>query len=309
MRSERPTFAVLGVGALCAAACVACAAPAAARTAPRTQTGLALGEDAPAIGRAVLFAERPSAACAGPPASLDAAFYVALDEIHGSAAESTVRRVTEPAEHDTRPKSPTKALLLSAFVPGLGQLYSGHAKVGMIYLGIEAAGWTGFSILRTDGFAKRRDARRFADAHYDSTVYNVARERDPQEPPNRPLPYRADGTLDDLEYYEDISKLNELIWGWDDHVPALNAEQMLVPGTSANRQLYQEQRNDGNADIRNARNLSIGLFVNHVVSAFHAFKLVKWYNKSLKPEISGYRIKVKETRDKGGYMVVVSRKF
>jgi len=242
--------------------------------------------------------------------SFDVAFRFALDEIEIASDELPALGSIESRDGgDAKPKSPAKAMLLSALVPGLGQMYSGHEKTGLAYLGIEAAGWTGYSILRTDGFETRRNARRVADAHYDSTAYNAKKEESPL-PPNRDLPYRSDGSLDDLEYYEDISKLNELIWGWDDHVPAIDqVTGSAVAGTSAIREAYKNQRTEGNEDLRASRNIGLALFINHVVSAAHAFKLVQWYNKSVNPSFSGLKLKIRQTRDKEGLCCVVSKRF
>ncbi|MFN0150609.1 MAG: hypothetical protein ACKVU1_07860 [bacterium] len=242
--------------------------------------------------------------------SCDVAFRLALDDIRVENHELPALGTLESRDgRDAKPKSPAKAMLLSALVPGLGQMYSGHEKTGLAYLGIEAAGWTGFSILRTDGFATRRNARKIADAYYDSTAYNAKKEES-IEPPNRDLPYRDDGSLDDLEYYEDISKLNELIWGWEDHVPAIDqVTGRALPGTSARREAYKNQRTDGNNDLRTSRNIGLALFVNHMISAAHAFKLVQWYNKSVNPSFSGLKLKIRQTRDKEGLCCVVSKRF
>lgn len=242
--------------------------------------------------------------------SCDVAFRLTLDDIRVESDELPALGSIESREgHDAKPKSPAKAMLLSAIVPGLGQMYSGHEKTGLAYLGIEAAGWTGFSILRTDGFETRRNARKIADAYYDSTTYNAKKEES-IEPPNRDLPYRDDGSLDDLEYYEDISKLNELIWGWDDHVPSIDqVTGRALPGASATREAYKNQRTDGNNDLRASRNIGLALFVNHMISAAHAFKLVQWYNKSVNPSFSGLKFKIRQTRDKEGLCCVVSKRF
>ena len=246
---------------------------------------------------------------AGDLISCDVAFQLALQEVRIEDDDLPAFGEMTSTHEDAKPKSPTKAALLSAIVPGLGQLYSGNEKTAMAYLGIEAVGWTGYSIYRTDGFNTRSEARLIADAHYDSTAYNTKKEESINSP-NRDLPYRDDGTLDDLEYYEDISKLNELIWGWDDHVPAIDQVTGFVrPGSSALREAYKDQRTEGNNDLRTSRNFGLALFVNHAVSAVHAFKLVQWYNKSLNPSFSGYKFKFRQTPDKGGLACVVTKKF
>jgi hypothetical protein len=244
---------------------------------------------------------------AGNPVSCDVAFQLALQQV--SLEDEDLTTLGEMSSGDeAKPKSPAKAALLSAIIPGLGQFYSGHEKTGIAYLGIEAVGWTAYSMYRTDGNDTRDAARLFADVHYDSTDYNEKKDESVSSP-NRDLPYRDDGTLDELEYYEDISKLDELIWGWDDDVVAIDPVTGRVTRTSANRAAYQGQRTDANEDLRTSRNVGLALFVNHVVSAVHAFKLVQWYNKSLNPSVSGLKFKIRQTADKEGVTCVVTKKF
>jgi hypothetical protein len=278
---KRPVSPIVLVASLLAVPSTAAAA------APPPEGGLAVGR------------------CATPQC-IEAAYRVALQTIPTLRASSpAVERIESDAKLEPRPKSATTAMLLSAVVPGLGQFYGGHPKLGAAYLGLEAAGWASYSVLRSSGNEKREDSRVFADAHYDWVDYRVKKEEDPHALPNRELPYD-----DDIEYYEDIAKLNEVIWGWDDHAPGIDpVTQQQIPGTSPNRNLYLGMRDDGNTDLRAARNISIGIFVNHVVSAIHAFKLVQWYNQNLNRELSGYKIKLKQTRDKDGVLCVVSKKF
>jgi hypothetical protein len=264
-----------------------------------------------AVSRAAAAAvPQPEEGLAGAPCAtpqcIEAAYQVALQTIPTLRASSpAVERIETDANLEPRPKSATTAMLLSAVVPGLGQFYGGHPKLGVTYLGLEAAGWASYSVLRSSGNEKREDSRVFADAHYDSVDYRIKKDEDPVAPPNRELPYE-----DDIEYYEDIAKLNEVIWGWDDHAPGIDpVTQQEIPGASPNRNLYQGMRDGGNTDLRAARNISLGIFVNHVVSAIHAFKLVQWYNQNLNRELSGYKIKLKQTRDKDGVLCVVSKKF
>jgi uncharacterized protein DUF5683 len=244
---------------------------------------------------------------AGEAVSCDVAFQLALQQVH--VEENDLPALDEMSSHDEpKPKSPAKAALLSALVPGLGQFYSGHEKTGIAYLGIEAVGWTGYSLYRSEGNETRNDSRSFADSHYDSSAYNEKKDESVNSP-NRDLPYRDDGTLDDLEYYEDISKLDELIWGWDDDMAQIDQVTGRVTRTSANRAAYQGQRTEANEDLRTSRNFGLALFVNHVVSSVHAFKLVQWYNKSLNPSFSGLKFKFRQTSDKEGVTCVVTKKF
>ena len=59
-------------------------------------------------------------------------------------------RKSEEKAAQAKPKSPGKALLFSAAVPGTGQLYNG-AKRGFVYLGVEALSWFAYFSFHSSG--------------------------------------------------------------------------------------------------------------------------------------------------------------
>ncbi|MCU0610852.1 MAG: hypothetical protein MUE60_03570 [Candidatus Eisenbacteria bacterium] len=131
--------------------------------------------------------------------------------------------------------SPGISFLLSALVPGAGQIYQGRSA-GWAFVAADAAIWGGYAALKADGNGLEDDYRAFTDEHYDlsnpdfsndaergwfewwdffrtieptfvwaDTVYwhdiREARERDL------------------VRYYQDVEASNAYIFGWDDWAP------------------------------------------------------------------------------------------
>jgi hypothetical protein len=61
--------------------------------------------------------------------------------------------------------STKKAMLLSVLLPGAGQYYAGSTFKGQVFMGIEAAIWSGFIAYRVYGDWKQDDYKAFATAH------------------------------------------------------------------------------------------------------------------------------------------------
>jgi hypothetical protein len=77
---------------------------------------------------------------------------LALTGMHGYAGE-------EAAISDVSPKD----LLLSALVPGLGELRTGHTTMAAVHFAAEAAVWTTFVVFRVQGGLRRDDYVEYAD--------------------------------------------------------------------------------------------------------------------------------------------------
>ena len=160
----------------------------------------------------------------------------------------------------SRSISPALAGLLSAVVPGAGQLAQGQNR-GWIYLGVEVV--TLFSVwgLRAAGDQAEEDYREYADVHWAWDRYETAascgdglgpvdfeREREA-------LREVYESARD--QYYEDIGRLNVYACGWD---------------ALARRDAYEGMRADANGLFSAARTAVTAAFLNHVVSAVDAAK-------------------------------------
>jgi hypothetical protein len=174
------------------------------------------------------------------------------------------------AEEGPHRRSPVVAGLLSAIVPGAGQLYN-HDRLGYLFLGIEAAGWMAKISMHDTGATKEREFKRYADGHW-----SWARYRDP----NSACPVgwgHSDGGMYDStlvslydtrrdDFYEDIGKIDLYGCGWDD---------------PASRALYRDMRDNSNYFLRNARRAATVIFLNHLVSAFQAARKAASDNQRL----------------------------
>ncbi|MBN1423778.1 hypothetical protein JXA88_04405, partial [Candidatus Fermentibacteria bacterium] len=131
--------------------------------------------------------------------------------------------------------SPGLSFLLSALVPGAGQIYQGRS-MGWAFVATDAALWAGFAMLRNDGSDMQRSYRRFADEHYELTnpEYGNDAERGWHEWWEffriiDPSFIWADSVYwrdirdayerDRTRYYQDIEASNAYIFGWEDWAP------------------------------------------------------------------------------------------
>jgi len=181
-----------------------------------------------------------------------------------------------PVEPDARMDGPAKrrspavAGLMSAVVPGAGQLYNGQ-KIGFLFMGIEVASWVAYASLHATGKQEEKDYRKFADAHWSFDRYRDTSFEDC--PPEGHSDFGIqDSTLVFLydtrrkDYYEDIGKLLIYSCGWDDQ---------------ANRATYRDMRANANDFLRNARYATTLVFLNHLVSALHAARTAASHNAKL----------------------------
>lgn len=151
-------------------------------------------------------------------------------------------------------KSPTRAFLQSFLIPGWGQLYAKSSIwKPIMFVGLEAAGWAGYTSFHGKGNDAEVVYRAYADEHWDSTryvegLYHTFYRRY-QSPSviedgkgawldtttyitldtvgndvvevKRSLSHHAwfkeDGSrVESDEYYENIGKYNQFNSGWDD---------------------------------------------------------------------------------------------
>ncbi len=143
-----------------------------------------------------------------------------------------------PGEESTMPHggpSPGKVFLLSALVPGAGQLTMGQ-KRGWLFLAADVAVWAGYLSMRGAGKDAEDEYATFAQQHYTLTNpdftndaergwlewWDLFRRLDPEY-------MYADSVYwqyieDDYEhskssYYQEIAESNGYIYGWDDWAP------------------------------------------------------------------------------------------
>jgi hypothetical protein len=190
-------------------------------------------------------------------------------------------------------KSAAKAFAASLILPGLGQLYTGSKLKAAVFFGIEVLGWAGYINYRNQGSDKTGTYEAYADQHWieqsywDSlqSVRGIDKWQDGDEFPHH-LPYKVVGTDTvadkNHEYYENIGKYDQFIWGWDDLTQVgTGASQPEGNYTSSNRQTYVLMREDANKQYDRAKTVGIILIANHLVAAFDAAFSAKRYNRNI----------------------------
>ncbi len=157
-------------------------------------------------------------------------------------------------------KRPGLALLLSATIPGMGQLYVGtHLRAG-IYLGVEAAGWFGWNRLRGQGKDLEEEYKELADQFWDyarwkeSSCFAEGGTHNIDETPQG-------NAVENDEYYENIGKYEQFNCGW---------ESAVQGSRTADRNHYLDLRDDSNTKFRRASNFGTIVMLNHVLSAIDA---------------------------------------
>jgi len=177
-------------------------------------------------------------------------------------------------QYDNDGPSPFLAGLMSALVPGSGQLALGQ-KRGWLYLGVETAAWFSNWTLRDAGNQSEEDYQEYADDHWAWGRYESEAECGEGlgpvdfESEREALLDVFDSSRDD--FYDDIGGQDVYACGWDDQL---------------NRGRYEGLRDDADSLFRSARYAVTLAFLNHVVSAIDAAKSASNRRKAREREYS-----------------------
>jgi hypothetical protein len=170
-------------------------------------------------------------------------------------------------------RGPGVSFLLSAILPGAGQLYNGDQR-GYLFLGIEAAAWFARLSYLDAGDRKEAEFERYADRHWSLSRYRSS---------SGILGCTWTAEYDSLitgffahnqqQYYEEVGKYARFRCGWDDFAATYDPsnDQALSP----NRAHYRAMRKQSNDMLNHAR-LALGVaVVNRAVSAVDAFRTAR----------------------------------
>jgi hypothetical protein len=175
----------------------------------------------------------------------------------------------QPAREVREPKSSGRAFLYNLLIPGTGHLYAGY-KRGWAHLGVEGLTWITYFYYHDRGMTKEDEFEAFADNNYSIAQYDSL--------------CNCEGTSNSetlhnfyetnkQHYYEDIGKLENYYYGWNDYV---GPEGPGPPyGDTANKNFYRGLRSDSNNFLKNARYALVLGFVNRIVSAVDVLRLTK----------------------------------
>ncbi|NKB71791.1 MAG: hypothetical protein GKR89_32345 [Candidatus Latescibacteria bacterium] len=229
-----------------------------------------------------IFGERAGELIFDPAAQIELAELVQAVE-EGSAAAPELKAGA---------KSPGKAFLLSALVPGLGEYYGGAKKKAAIFFGIEALAWGLYLNWNGKGDDIEDEFRLTADDEW--AVQDYLNWRNSTISRNssitHALPCSTEvtegrfGECDSREtqqYYELLGKYDQFIAGWKDAVDrdGIGVQPTQIDSAenffSANRIAYEQRRDDSNKKLKRASTMAGLILVNHVISAIDAARMTR----------------------------------
>jgi hypothetical protein len=193
-------------------------------------------------------------------------------------------------------KDPGKASLMSAVVPGTGQLYAG-SKTGYVFLGVEAVAMMAYVKYRNDSHDRR------------DTYYTYV--GDPTNPDSRFSFERLNGAVpadevtrleeiyakDPREFYDEVTTNDDLAAGWSDS--GTNTGQRSQAAT------YMSEVN--NLDRKSNVGLAT-LIANHLVATVDALRLVRVNNFALRQNMT-LKIKARPYGHNQSFGMTLTQKF
>lgn len=234
----------------------------------------------------------------------------------GSSSEAAAAR---PAA-----RSPKRAFLFSALVPGAGELWAGSKMRAALFFGLEVLGWGTYVSWNAKGDELESEFRARADTTWKPWQYIAWRESRSarftskthtlpcdslfvQAPSNTPVPevLKDCSTTKTQQYYELIGKYHQFIAGWEDvtdpttgnrvqHHSEIDSAETFY---SAIREEYEDQRYESNKYLKRAGNVAGLLLVNHVLSAIDAARVARARNLGQDEAVIDRRIRFLATLD------------
>ncbi|HID96170.1 MAG TPA: hypothetical protein EYP53_08990 [Candidatus Latescibacteria bacterium] len=209
-------------------------------------------------------------------------------------------------------RSTTRAFLLSALVPGSGQLYAG-TKRGFLFLAVEALTWTGYLTWTHKGKELEDDYERFADLHWSEDRYNDYIWTAVIGTPDTTRLTHNYETSSRQQQYEMIGKYDQFVYGWDDTDASADGYppvDSLKNVQSTHRLKYEDMRYESNRYLRRAL-FTLGVILcNHLFSAIDAARYAKSQEegKALEERLK-VRMALRFEAEATTPMLVVSRRF
>jgi TM2 domain-containing membrane protein YozV len=196
--------------------------------------------------------------------------------------------------------------VMSALIPGSGQLYLGDYLKAGIFFAVDVALIATAISYNNKGDNKEAEFKAFADEHWSVVKYAdylIQHKEELGIPDDAEIPINRDGNLPpweqiqdwsalnyaetpfshhlpphgDQQYYEQIGKYNQYSSGWDEFNPDIDGFRD-VPQIMKD---YAKMRGDANSAYNTASKLVIGVYINHLLSAIEAVWSAHRYNNNL----------------------------
>ena len=170
-----------------------------------------------------------------------------------------------PVHAPIQVKKPAVGILLSAVVPGAGELYAGSWVKGAVLMGLEAAFWIGYVQFKNKGNDIEDEYHLYADTHWSETRW--LENYDDTHGSTHSLPGRKT-----QQYYEMIGKYDQFMSGWDDWVAG-------GPVLTTNRLFYEGVRDDSNVQFIRASYCVMLSMANRLFSVFDTAFTIRGINR------------------------------
>jgi len=178
-------------------------------------------------------------------------------------------------------KSPGKAFLFSAVVPGTGQLYAGSYLKAAGFLAIEAVSWYAYIHYTQLGKDREDQFEIYADSYWSEDKYwdwIAHQSGKPREDLDALREWEHDTfshglhVSKDQQYYEMIGKYDQFNYGWSDVDPSYIGEDIPYwrNNPSSLRLHYETMRNGSNQAFKHATTGVTIVILNHILSGLEA---------------------------------------
>ena len=220
------------------------------------------------------------------------------------------------AEGDQEKLNPGRAVLLSAIIPGAGEMYAGSTIKAVFFFGLEVTSWAMAISYAQQGKDKQDEYQAFAESHYLELNYRnkeyefagIYRSNDPFTgtqadwetlPWDQKIEFLPPNFTHELSkthnqsYYENIGKYTtQFGFGWDDQTGDDQDTPYVWDGKSPRMEQYIDMRYDSNRLLDRSATFLMVVMANHVVSALDAGFTVRAKNRKLAEVEVGMRAPV-----------------
>jgi len=199
-------------------------------------------------------------------------------------------------------KNPKLSFILSAAIPGAGQVYVKSYLKAAAFVAVEAAAWGYYVNQSNEGDKIDAEFRAYANEHWSETEYwrwianqsGIAYSEDSIEALRdweRQSFSHGLHREKDQQYYEMIGKYHQFSWGWDDfrenNSISITDSQITqnyneTKELNDNRRYYELRRLASNAAFKRATTGATIAVFNHLISAIDAAWTTTKFNKKIK---------------------------
>ena len=178
-------------------------------------------------------------------------------------------------------KSPKKALLLSALIPGAGEMYAESWIKAGVFAAVEVGAWVAYGHYQKKGMNLEDDFKAYADRNWSKERWDAWYSGLPDEAKSafsHTLP-----STKTQQYYEMIGKYMEFNAGWLD---VKNPDPDIAKQDTSKMSLfYMALRERSNRALKVASAMTGVVLANHVLSALDAAWTARVFKKEIKQKI------------------------